>query len=480
MWKNIKNITKPYRQQLIDATQDIKKHQTHLLNHILNSNQGSLLGTQMSFATIKTYSDYIKQVPIHSYEDIAASIHRMLNGESNICTTEPVEMFEMTSGTTGDAKFIPYTNLSLRAFQKAIYAWLADICTQFPNLMKGKAYFAISPAVRKISYTPTGVPIGTHDDSIYFGEKLRQDLQQIIFNSNVDTQTADFDSWKLATAHSLAQAPCLSLISVWSPTFLLEIIDQILKIYPDFSPRKHWPNLSLVSCWTSSTSAHFAKELKSLIPQATIQGKGLISTEAIASIPLAKSTSPVLAIESNFYEFLDDKKNIHLAHDLKEGESYEIIITNFSGLYRYATNDRVTVTGYFNQAPQIEFIGKTKEFMDLCGEKLSESFVLECFKANDLPINGMIFLSNTQTPKPGYVVLFEAGEYSSLQMDAITQQLDLSLKKNLHYDYARNLGQLMPMQFREYSGLLKKFYKILLNQGKRFGDIKLTPFFPTH
>ena len=44
-----------------------------------------------------------------------------------------------------------------------------------------------------------------------------------------------------------------------------------------------------------------------------------------------------------------------LMNELEVGKNYEIIITNFSGLYRYRIMDIVKVTGYYNNAPKIEF-----------------------------------------------------------------------------------------------------------------------------
>ena len=51
----------------------------------------------------------------------------------------------------------------------------------------------------------------------------------------------------------------------------------------------------------------------------------------------------------------EDQPSTLLVHELKIGESYEIVLTNMSGLYRYRPGDVIKVVDYYNQSPIIEF-----------------------------------------------------------------------------------------------------------------------------
>ena len=43
-----------------------------------------------------------------------------------------------------------------------------------------------------------------------------------------------------------------------------------------------------------------------------------------------------------------------LIDELKEGESYELLITNIDGLYRFRLGDVIKVVGFYNKSPIIE------------------------------------------------------------------------------------------------------------------------------
>ena len=53
-------------------------------------------------------------------------------------------------------------------------------------------------------------------------------------------------------------------------------------------------------------SARFLPELRALFPGVEIQGKGLLATEGVISIPLMGRPAPVPAVTSHFLEFLDE------------------------------------------------------------------------------------------------------------------------------------------------------------------------------
>ncbi|KAI4369846.1 hypothetical protein MLD38_018247 [Melastoma candidum] len=42
--------------------------------------------------------------------------------------------------------------------------------------------------------------------------------------------------------------------------------------------------------------------------------------------------------------------------EAEAGEEYEIIVTNFAGLYRYRLGDVVKVVGFHNATPELQFV----------------------------------------------------------------------------------------------------------------------------
>lgn len=474
MWKEIYQLTKPYYNRYIDASKQAKSIQDILLNQIIKSNVNTSFGKKHQFRNISSYEDFIKQVTVNDYANLASYINKSLEGEQATLTDAPALLWETTSGSTSKPKYIPYTSPSLGASQKAILAWLYDLLNYYPNIMNGRSYFALSQAIPINMRAKSGAPIGNNNDAIYFGDVIGP----LLFNTTIDTRhvigITDFNEWKRITAHLLLSARDLSFISIWSPTFLIELLNEIKEIDTTFCPEKAWPRLTCISCWTSASSTLFAKQLQSKIKHCSFQGKGLLSTEAIVSFPLSQASSPVLAIESNFYEFMDENNNIFRAHEVKEGETYIVIVTTLSGLYRYNTNDKVMITGFFHNTPQLEFIGKIDSYSDLCGEKLSESFINDCFNKIGVDLDGTIFFSPKRSDKPGYVLRYDQTKYTKAKISEIVTKLEKCLSQNPHYHYARNLNQLAPISSCPSLNLLNLFYEKGIKAGKRFGDIKLS------
>ena len=91
------------------ATREPGTAQQRKLLEILARNRDSEYGRQYGFSSIRNMDDFRKQVPVVSYEDIQGQVNRMTLGEKNVLTAEAPIMFAQTSGTTGQAKYIPVT-----------------------------------------------------------------------------------------------------------------------------------------------------------------------------------------------------------------------------------------------------------------------------------------------------------------------------------------------------------------------------------
>ncbi len=67
--------------------------------------------------------------------------------------------------------------------------------------------------------------------------------------------------------------------------------------------------------------------------------------------------SSILAIESGFFEFIPEDQweaehpKTLLAMEVKPGECYRILVTNYGGFYRYDTGDVVEVVGFYETSP---------------------------------------------------------------------------------------------------------------------------------
>jgi hypothetical protein len=232
-----------------------------------------------------------------------------------------------------------------------------------------------------------------------------------------------------------------------------------------------WPELKLVSCWTDASSAPFSTELGQRLPHAKFQGKGLLSTEGVTTIPDAQGV-PVLAADSGFFEFLDARETPWFAWELSSGNQYEVVITTAGGLYRYRTGDMVQCEGYSGDLPVLRFQGRQGLVSDLVGEKLTEQFVATCLY--DIPGFRML-IPHTQG-KPKYLLILD--QRSDIDSASVVAAVEERLSKNAQYEYARRIGQLDSLQVRTVINPLEKFVQQMTRSGARLGDIKVPSLRP--
>ena len=97
------------------------------------------------------------------------------------------------------------------------------------------------------------------------------------------------------------------------------------------------------------------------------------------TIPMQdESNSGMLEFMSNYYEFIPVNEygshdpTILEAHELQEGESYYILLTNAGGLFRYDIHDVVQCVGFEGQTPLLTFLHKGAHCTNVAGEKLTE------------------------------------------------------------------------------------------------------------
>ena len=443
--------------------------QSDILLDILHKNRNSLYGSKYNFAGIKSFSDFVNEVPLVSYEEIEFYIDKIKNGCEEVLTHEEIIRFEKTSGSTGRNKYIPYTNSLILDFQKGVSAWMHSIHRNCPETFNKKFYLALSPRLMSSEDSSSSVKIGSGDDLAYFDQQTAMALYPCL--SIPETQECLTHQDFFRQIFSSLMKEKLSLISCWSPSYLLQIDALMQEEYRAFGLAEKfvwkdiWPDLKLVSCWTDASSSLFIADLKARLGDGVeIQGKGLMSTESICSIPYIPELDPVLAYCSHFYEFQKSDGSVFQAHELEIGQQYSVIITTSGGLYRYKTEDVIEVSGFYESIPAFRFLGRDGCVSDLVGEKLSEAQVIQAFKKLALPPVCLI------ADKDRYILCAE----TPLENE-ICISLDKLLSENCYYEQARNLGQLKSISCklvsREEFHNIQKFFKGDISSTHKFRSL---------
>lgn len=496
-WAELAQLLSGRRERFVAGLNDCAARQHGQLQALLAANANSEFGRLHGFATIRDAEEYRRNVPLQDWSMVAPWVSRIANGEQGVLTGEPVVAFELTGGTRSGRKPIPQTPGLLAAFQAALLPWFDDWLSHWPGIGAGPMWWSITPAGRPQTLLETRLPLGLPGgDAAYFGAGFAQHLPALLAVPPQVAALDDLGLWRRVTlAYLLARAD-LSLISVWSPTLLLTLLDSlqteadaILCLYDDWppalplpaitparraalpglmaaGPAALWPQLALVSSWDRAGSASYAAELKQRWPGMPLQGKGLLATEGVVTLPLSGFTAPVLALDSGFYEFLDPAGQSWLAHELAPGACYEVVMSTAGGLYRYRMGDQVRVAGFAGTTPLLDFVGRAGGISDLCGEKLCESQVEavlgQCCE-------GFAMLLADATARCYRLALpVERGEQAARWAEAV----DAALGANPQYQYARQLGQLGPVQPWLLRQPLQLLQQASLAAGKRLGDLK--------
>jgi hypothetical protein len=494
-WAPILDAARVDTERFARACAEPRTAQLALLRQILAENAGSEFGRAHRFERIDTLERFDARVPVRNHNQISGWIDRAAAGEAAVLTSAPVVAFEETGGSTAGRKLIPYTQAGLAAFRAAVLPWLGDLAREHPGTFDGRAYVAISPVARAPRVTDGGIPIGLPSEGAYLGDDLAQAFACVLAVPVDVAQVCDIDHWRFLTLRHLLAASDLTFISVWSPTFLIGLMEALpalaeplLKAMSDggADPERTrvldmalsrrsvdtqllWPRLATVSAWADGASRPYAQRLQEMFPHAQLQPKGLLATEGAVTVPWRGGAVP--ALTSAFLEFIDDAGRSLLCDELRVGASYRIVVTTPGGLYRYDLGDRVACHGYTDAVPRLEFIGRAGAATDIVGEKLSEDFVTAALDR----IGGGACLAARATQTPFYELLIDAADDQSSSQDNFAPQAALveqRLRANPQYAYARTLGQLGPVAPRAVFRLLDRHTRFQARRGCRLADIK--------
>ena len=579
----------------IKSKSKIRETQVKILLEILKTNKNTeylkTFETESQILNAENEKELIEKfqnkIPIVNYEDIKEFVEKEKSGENNVLLSDKIKLFELTSGSTSDVKYIPYTEKFLKSYMNGVFAWIYNLYQNNKRLFLGSSYWSVSPILKREAVTSGGIRVGIEDDTSYFDKVSAFFLNKLFTVPKEIKNIQNMEDFLLITAVFLLLSENLAMISVWSPSFLMILLDfieknhkvicQIVKSedlgteffadknlgnkkYFQIIQKKYrklwkknrskflinyfekyeknilskndktqnleiteknneneimaenknletksgnkivenfvdysviWEKLSLVSCWADSDSYEIFIKLKEKLNfdkknmNLKFQGKGLMSTECIVSFPLENvQNGSVAAYNSFFYEFIqvsDDKlenRSPKLLDELELGVRYCVVVTTNAGLYRYNTNDIVEVTGFYHKIPIVKFVGRINNFSDIVGEKLKNSFVekqvLTTLEENNIKGEFLLFAPvKNETGEIFYTLFLEIKKDGrKFNWKQIENEINSSLCKAFHYEYAYKLGQLRKVRvfLIEKDGL--KTYTAEKSKKQKIGDIK--------
>jgi hypothetical protein len=396
--------------------------QLRVLQDILKSAENTEFGRKMGFAEIRTVDAFRKRVPISDYSQVAAEIDRLKAGAANVFFDGPAASFIATSGSTGVPKLLPESKNGelVKGLVSQIRAILLLMLA--PEVMApGKKVLAIANP-SEYGKTEGGIPIGSASGQAAKDmpiEMLKKMVlpPEMMMAKELSNEATDYLTIRYALEEkNLVGVVCSNIAHFnillkkmnGSAADLLEDIRAgqisekisldvalreklVFKLQPNperaaelktiledkktLDVAEIWPEFSVVSCWMSSSAAKIVADIKKNLPTTVkFLEWGYGASEGKFNIPdIAQDPAGLLALFGYFFEFLpvgSTNNETVLAHELKQGGYYQLIITSYSGLYRYNMKDIVYVTEMNNQIPRVVFVCKDSERLDIENLKL--------------------------------------------------------------------------------------------------------------
>lgn len=513
-------------------TQKAYKVNENVLLKILKKNCKSEIGVKYNFKSINSIRDFRDKFPITNYDFYEEYIEKMAKGYENILFSEKIEYFGHTSGTTGKQKLIPTTKSSRLIASK----YMAILLNRFAydnlkDIWKFERGLSISD-ILTTTYTEGGVPICSATSG---GMKGIKNLIKYFYTSPIEVmEIKDKDSANYLHLLFALNERNLSNISAAFISNILDLFRILEDNYEDLindvrkgrinrkikldeetrrklngylKPnaaradelerefktgfkgiiRKIWPNIVYIATVTGANFSIYDDKVNYYTDYLPIYSAAYAATEATIGInPYIEKIRYVIIPDTVFYEFIPfkeiskDNPETLLINELKVGERYEVVITNYAGLYRYRLGDIVKVVDYYNNSPEIEFLFRKNQVLNMVAEKTNEEQITSAIKKCMDRFN-VSLVDFTTTPDnsitPGrYIFYCEFREnIGSKDIKILEKQLDKELRKaNLAYDRARNnkkLGKIKIVILK--NGTFKVIKESLFKKGLSKNQIKI-------
>lgn len=165
-------------------------------------------------------------------------------------------------------------------------------------------------------------------------------------------------------------------------------LQKILDAEGRLTPKQAWRNLSVIVTARGGTSDFYFDRFPDYFEATPVFGAAYASAEGTIGIcPNVNYDGNIPAIESGFFEFIPQEQwgvehpKTLLATEVKPGEHYRILMTNYSGFYRYDIGDVVEMLGFYEQAPLIVFRYRVGGLLSSTFEKTTEFHATQVMQA---------------------------------------------------------------------------------------------------
>ncbi|TYI85915.1 hypothetical protein E1A91_D04G030100v1 [Gossypium mustelinum] len=230
--------------------------------------------------------------------------------------------------------------------------------------------------------------------------------------------------------------------------------------------RKLWPKARYIWCICTGIMRQYTTELEFYCRGLPLVSDLYACSEAICGMnlePLCKPCDISYTFLPNmaYFEFLpvknerdgsiemksnnEDTELVDLVN-VKAGQCYELVVTTCAGLYRYKVGDVLMVSGFYNNAPQFQFVERKNVILSVDQEKTSETDLFKAVTEAKALLDPLGFILTEYTSyvdtssAPGHYVLFweikgKEGTHCKELDPKIMVECCSRMEESLHYTY---------------------------------------------
>lgn len=421
------------KKKFVRKTSQIASVQEQFLRSLLQDYSKTEFGQRFRFDELKTIDQFRKRIPILSYESYSSYIERIAQGEKNILTCDDVVYFNVSSGSTGKPKLIPVTKRSRQILNLANRVGIGFLAQEARKNGLSLGKMLLTTPVKVSGYTSGNIAYGTTSsgdlrlNKLLYRQIFAQPYQALqatdsltrnylcllfalknpqmkIIGANFPVLALQLAKYLEDHAESLIEDLATGAIAKWlklepqlrkslqqqfSPAPKVAThLKEVLRSEGRLTPKLAWKNLSFITTARGGTSDFYFERFANYFGDTPIFGGIYACSEATFGIcKNYNEDSAILAIESGFFEFIpaedweQEQPNTLLPQDVEVGKYYRILVSGYSGLYRYDVGDIVQVVGFYEKTPLITFRYRRGGFLSSISEKTNEFQVIHSMRS---------------------------------------------------------------------------------------------------
>ncbi|MBL7772453.1 MAG: GH3 auxin-responsive promoter family protein [Chitinophagaceae bacterium] len=360
-------------------------YQQQVLKRLLKKAKHTHFGKHYQFNSLlkseDLYQEFKKTIPYHNYNQMYSRWWKFCHeGESDVCWPGKVKYFALSSGTSDSAsKHIPVTDDMIKSVKKAGFK-------QFYSMQN----FDLPPDVFGKGILMLGGTTSLFEQGDYYegdmsgisAKNMPRWLSFLFYKPG--RSISKRPKWEDRIRLIVRKAPQWNVGTVCGvPAWVQIVFEQIIKYHKVNNIHDIWPNLSLYIHGGVSFEP-YRETFKNLLGKKITFIETYMASEGSFGFQARPDTKGIRFILNNsiFYEFVpfnednftEDGELLPNAHayminEVVENQKYAVILSTCAGAWRYLIGDVIQFTSV--KLSEFIIVGRTKQFLSLCGEHLS-------------------------------------------------------------------------------------------------------------